>query len=656
MNAKIDNYENLNELKKALINWENELLIEISKNSNKKELIYLMNLKLLDKYFSKEKMTTSELAKFNEELWIDNKELSNIYADPKKSIKNYPKLFPLNNICLNLFNINNNNEKIKLLNGTFHNKILLLKLIKYCYCFFFADSENQLRQGYFKIKEANLENNIITILKKNGIFCFIEKKNVEKKKSLFIQKNEYEIYISEYNYKLFLTAINNNISTKNIILINQNKSYKDYINNAKEKNNKQSEKTDKNKLEKKRDSFDIKNLVEINPTRIIEKKKRNKSSKIEERRLFERQKNNKDLSFEEFLPSKAIHKRPTPGIIGLLDVGATCYMNAIIQCFSNITRLRNELLNKDIYEFLEKNKNTNKKVSFALAEILKNLWINLNHKFFCPEHFKEVINEMNPLFKETAANNPENLVLFLLENLHNELNFPQINNINIANNQNYIIDNNNLNDLYNNFYRNFFSKNKSIITNEFYGFLSKNVICGCCKNIKYNIQVYNILFFPLEEIRKYKGHNFNIVNIYDCFDYYSEREEINIFHCYNCNTNNKSLQLCKLLYCPHTIIINLNRGKGLQYNVNIVFEEYLNLKKYIYAKDSPYYYELIGVICIIGSNDNDNSKGGHFIAYCKNSGNCGWYKYNDQNVSKTTFTEVKQIKFPYILIYSYIKI
>ena len=60
----------------------------------------------------------------------------------------------------------------------------------------------------------------------------------------------------------------------------------------------------------------------------------------------------------------------TPGIIGLLNIGAICYMNATIQCFSNVRNLRNELLNKDLYKDLEKNKNTNKKLSFDLAEVL----------------------------------------------------------------------------------------------------------------------------------------------------------------------------------------------------------------------------------------------------------------------------------------------
>ena len=105
------------------------------------------------------------------------------------------------------------------------------------------------------------------------------------------------------------------------------------------------------------------------------------------------------MNLEEFLPNKTIHKISTPGIIGLVNIGATCYMNATLQCFSNITRLRVNLLNKKLYNELEKNKNTNKKLSFAFAEVLKNLWEKLKQRNFSPEHFNQVISEMNPFLR-----------------------------------------------------------------------------------------------------------------------------------------------------------------------------------------------------------------------------------------------------------------
>ena len=157
----------------------------------------------------------------------------------------------------------------------------------------------------------------------------------------------------------------------------------------------------------------------------------------------------------------------------------------------------------------------------------------------------------------------------------------------------------------------------------------------------------------MEEIRKYKQYNFNTVNIYDCFDYNERNEIYNSIYCENCRQNYQALQQSIFIKTPKNLIINLNRGKGLEYNVNIVFEEYLNLKKYIMDNNSPFYYELVGIICHYGPND----MGGHFIAYCKNNNykNCGWYKYNDSQVSRCTFNEIRTSGLPYVLFYSYIE-
>ena len=173
--------------------------------------------------------------------------------------------------------------------------------------------------------------------------------------------------------------------------------------------------------------------------------------------------------------------------------------------------------------------------------------------------------------------------------------------------------------------------------------------CELCHTIIHNVQAFNIIFFPLEEIRIFK--NYNNVNIYDCFDYYEKQDSYPSFYCNYCKQNCQAVQQTLLLNPPKNIIINLNHGKGIQFKVNIVFEEYLNIIKYIYSKDI-FYYELTGVICHFDSND----MGGHFIAFCKNSNNCEWYKYNDQNVTKSSFNEVKQSGLSYVLFYSYIQV
>ena len=110
---------------------------------------------------------------------------------------------------------------------------------------------------------------------------------------------------------------------------------------------------------------------------------------------------------------------------------------------------------------------------------------------------------MNPLFKGIAANDPKDLILFLLESMHKELNNPP-NNDNEKKN-NYSINNNIFIDVFNNYIKEYTNKNKSIISEEFYGYINSLTTCAFCFSTIHNVQSFNILFFPLEEVRKFMG-------------------------------------------------------------------------------------------------------------------------------------------------------
>ena len=328
---------------------------------------------------------------------------------------------------------------------------------------------------------------------------------------------------------------------------------------------------------------------------------------------------------------------------GLVNVGATCYMNATIQCLAHVRPLTNYLL--------KFNPNNNKyKLTRAYKEVLINIWENRNIKEYSPNNFKRVISEMNPLFEGIQANDSKDLILFLMETLHGELNEIKNNIIeqNINPNQyNYKITF----DLFCIYFSNNYN---SIISNLFYGMYNSLMQCLNCKIITHNIQCFNILIFPLEEVRKFTNKIGNIVNIYECFEYNQKDDYIlgeNQIFCKNCRMMTNSINKVKLIICPNILVINLNRGKGLQFDVKLYFEEYLNIKNYVYYAKSPSFYELIGIVTHFGPS----SMGGHYIAFCKSFVDLKWYKYNDSTVTESSFEEARNTGVPYILFYSYIK-
>ena len=152
------------------------------------------------------------------------------------------------------------------------------------------------------------------------------------------------------------------------------------------------------------------------------------------------------------------------------------------------------------------------------------------------------------------------------------------------------------------------------------------------------------------KVRKYKNKQNNTIDIIECFEYYQKQNLIKIY-CNNCKIISNSCKRSKLILGPNILIINLNRGKGLEFNIKIDFDEYLDLINFVYYKEkSPSFYEIIGMINLFEpSNTSD-----HFIAFCKSFVDNQWYKYDDTQVNLSSFQEAKSTGIPYTLFYSYI--
>ena len=272
---------------------------------------------------------------------------------------------------------------------------------------------------------------------------------------------------------------------------------------------------------------------------------------------------------------------------------------------------------------------------------------------------------MNPLFEGIAANDAKDLANFLLMTLHTELNKAPLQDLkesigNIFEKQR------NKELMFNKFINNFKQTQKSIISDLFYALNCNVTQCSNCRVMFYNYQIYFFLFFPLEEIRKFKMQNNdwfsgfinnnlnlnNTVDIYDCFNYDMKVNYMtgdNAMYCNYCKQTCPSSTCTNLVTGPEILIIILNRGKGNIYNVKINFYLEINLYNYIELKDTGTQYELFGVITHLGSIGMI----GRFIAYCKSFWDNHWFKFNDASVSPVNDfkSEVIDFAMPYLLFY-----
>ena len=414
----------------------------------------------------------------------------------------------------------------------------------------------------------------------------------------------------------------------------------------------------------KKKIFNIK-PIELNKIDLIIDNKRNMRYYIND---------NSNISLPPLLYSRPLFKYEKPILVGLNNLGFTCYLNAILQCLNQTEPLSNYFLSE---EGASKAQNNNLKINFpssiqispAYLDVVKNLWdTTKNNKSYSPILFYEKLNEINNSFILNKPNDSKDLLKFLFKQFHKELNTKGA----IINND----DNNNKEDsfeqydrvkVFNKFLLYFTNNNCSIISNNFYGITEINKECFNCKQffmnqyiilkpIIYEFKIYNMLIFPLDEIKKEKikiiknNEKINEISIYDCFEYYQKSKKLDkkIF-CKRCNQLTEFTSSSKLFNAPIILIIILNRAKNNSYNLKIEFKEEINLTPFIQFKENKVIYELYGVVTHLGKNGDK----GHFISSCKNLIDNNWYKYNDSNILKINNIQKEVLDFgkPYILFF-----
>ena len=688
---EINQSNKVNEIKEKLLNWRKELINDLTHKENKTTSIILIDKDIIDNdiktffnYFNlrneSKNLIESESSKLNKEINENSKFyiLDDKFTDYVLSKKNAG----LKASC----------------EGYFLNKILLI-VKEQNYFFLYLDEKKEIKKGFFRIDQEKNDIKIIIInffkenepIKKDEFFNkYNIKYQILEDNSVYGNKNEKE---KEKENNIFNKEIQNFKFKMKANSFNEGRS-KNIDENSKNRfdckslkfQNKEKDKEIKIFAQKKKDKDDLKAQLmkraaipkyypkKYNSKKTInEKEKENISINIDGNRTLNSIKDffnpkktivkkrtpsfqnknitkeighkNSKFNLEIFFPKKkALHRLSTPGVIGLPKISNIPFINSTIQCLSNVQRLKFELISKETYNDLEKNKSNNKKLSFAFAEVLKNLWENLHLSVYEPKNFIKVIQE-HKYNKGQILKEPLNLIKFLLKEIHYELNVQQ-DLKSVGKQEINLFQNNALSEIFKKYRINYENKHNSIIIKEFNGYYINKQGCFNCNNFNISlnkIHKFKYLNFPLYQIKNFKNYNFNCINIYDCFEFFERKNQIYLT-CNKCGL--QMTDSSKLLNMPNTLIINFEHNK--ENKVKVIYEEFLNLKKYIEFNNGPFYYELIGALCNANSDNGNN-----FIAYCKNE-NCEWYKYNDSIVTKSSFKEIEEL--PYVLFFSYIQV
>ena len=334
---------------------------------------------------------------------------------------------------------------------------------------------------------------------------------------------------------------------------------------------------------------------------------------------------------------------------GLNNIGATCYMNSVLQCLYHVYDLSNEFL-KSYYDTqtLKHELLIKMPMTYALFNIIYKLTYEKN-KSVNPKMFNDIISK-NKSFKKYEANDSKNLVLYTLDNLNKELNEFKL----ITENKDLINPirfygqkMNEANDIVKSFNDNY----NTLIGDLFHGLKLSEYQCTVCQKSNKVYQIFNIITCPIQKAFefKYKEINNQIerkLNIIDCFKLEQNPvlfTGLNKLFCDKCQISNDGICNNKIIISPKILILFLDRGHNNQFMCDVEFPNELDINEFLEEKGKK--YKLIEVIEHLGQS----GESGHFIACCKHF-NGEWIIFSDSSIYYVG-REYKKTGIPYLVFY-----
>lgn len=355
--------------------------------------------------------------------------------------------------------------------------------------------------------------------------------------------------------------------------------------------------------------------------------------------LMQAEEKNQQASINEYRPM---------GVVGLQNLGNTCFMNSSLQCLSSTIPLTDYFLGYDYKTEINKTNflGTGGKLATAYAQLLKEMWLG-NKGVIKPVQFKKQLSKFAPQFSGTYQHDAQELLSFLLDGIHEDLNRVK--------EKPYVEDrdcdgkNDNADAI--EAWKNYLRRNKSLIVDLFQGQLRNTCRCNVCGHQNIRFEPFMYLSLPIAD---------SCETLQDCLDLYISVDELrgeNRWYCEKCKKHRDGTKKIDLWILPPILIVHLKRFKYNEYgqvgsknNANIRFPlESWDLSKAVKSKGTGApVYDLYAV-----SNHIGGLRSGHYTAFSLTRFDDQWVEFNDSSprpISKETL--ISKSASAYVLFYN----
>ena len=310
-----------------------------------------------------------------------------------------------------------------------------------------------------------------------------------------------------------------------------------------------------------------------------------------------------------------------PALTVLKNLGNTSYLNAVLQLFGTVRNLASYFVNPKNRKYFEEHLK-----EIPLAFVFHRLFLHLypypekaTGEKYNPEVLLQILGQYNAVYKSKAARNPNDLINFILIQMHRELNTNKIKYINEP-------DCTKKEQVIKIGMEDFLKSNNSILAKNFIWFEIKTKLCPSCNKCYYEFNHFETL--ELDIVSAYQKYNAPL-NLCQTLFYQNQKNQK--IYCLR-EQQYTMANVTSKIYSPNYFIFSLNRGNFDTNLMKIPFnlEQEIDISKLLDNPQSYKKFELIGVVSI---STAENKK---YVCFGRSPVNYKWYLYNDDHSAENT--------------------
>ena len=314
-------------------------------------------------------------------------------------------------------------------------------------------------------------------------------------------------------------------------------------------------------------------------------------------------------------------------LVGLQNLGNTCYMDATLQCLTRTSAFRRVVETNQLLSAALKSSSQGLVTSelVRLSNVLYASWGGV----FCPREFWMQVGRKAPAFANMRQHDAQEFLRYLLDTVHQETNrvakVPPTKVLETRKEETLQAQADRFREFY-------LGHNDSVIYDLFGGLLQQTRICSICANMSRTFAPYLDISLPLPVSTPY-----STCTLVDCLQEFTKSERLGgkeQAYCERCNTYTDSTLDFKLFNAPPILVFHLKRfatdafQTKIDNKIQIVIND-LDLSSFLSSAESSFQrrYNLKCVINHLGTLSS-----GHYTAYCREDTYSNWFEFDDENV------------------------